>query len=345
MIFDKFLGLFSNDLAVDLGTSNCRVFVSGQGVVLSEPSLVAIEKDARGVPNVLEIGTRAKEMLGRTPPGVDVVAPLKDGAIDNFDVTSAMLRYFFTKAHSRRMLVSPRAVISVPYGLSQVARRVVKDAAESAGARDVQLVEKPMASAIGTGLPIGEPAGNMIVDIGGGTTEVAIISLFGIAKCTAVRTGGDKMDEAIIEHVKRTHNLNIGKPTAESVKCTIGNAMDMGEDYVMEIRGSDVVSERPRIVEVTAEEIREALSGPVNDILAAINGAFINTQPELRGDILNNGIMLVGGGSNLRHLPELIRRELKLSPILFDRPFDAAVLGAGQVLDDPRLMARVAVSA
>ena len=270
MLFDSILGLFSNDLAIDLGTANTLIYVKGKGIVSSEPSVVAVRRDGRGQKKVLAVGKEAKEMLGRTPSNIEAIRPMKDGVIADFEVTEAMLRYFIRKAHNRKTLVRPRIIICVPYGVTEVEKRAVRESAESAGAREVYLIEEPMAAAIGAGLPITEPSGNMIVDIGGGTTEVAVISLAGIVYSKSVRVAGDKMDEAIVQHIKRNYNLLIGERTAEQIKINIGNAYPDTEPKTMEIKGRDLVNGIPRILQVNSDEIREAIAEPVHSIVEAI---------------------------------------------------------------------------
>lgn len=341
MIFDKVLGLFSNDLAIDLGTANSLIFIKGRGVVSSEPSVVAVKKDARGGQKVLAVGRDAKEMLGRTPGSITAIRPMKDGVIADFEITEAMLRHFMRRAHNRRSLMAPRVVICIPFGITEVERRAVKEAAESAGAREVYLIEEPMAAAIGAGLPITEPSGNMIVDIGGGTTEVAIISLGGIVYSQSVRVAGDKMDDAIVQHMKRKYNLLIGERTAEMIKCTIGNAWPMDETLTMDVKGRDLVAGLPKTIEVNSDEIRDALQEPINAIVQAVRNALEKTPPELSADIVDKGIMLAGGGALLKNLDILLREETGLPVVICDDPLSAVVLGSGKVLTDPTLLALV----
>lgn len=342
MIFDKVLGLFSNDLAIDLGTANTLIYIKGKGIVGSEPSVVAVSTDPRGGRRILAVGREAKEMLGRTPGYIKAIRPMKDGVIADFEITEAMLRYFIQRAHNRRTLVAPRIVICIPFGITEVERRAVKEAAESAGAREVYLIEEPMAAAIGAGLPITEPSGNMIVDIGGGTTEVAVISLGGIVYSQSVRVGGDKMDEAIIQHMKRRYNLLIGERTAEIIKCTIGNAYPSAETLTMDVKGRDLVAGLPKTVEVNADEIRDALQEPVNAIVQAVRNALEKTPPELSADIVDKGIMLAGGGALLKNLDLLIREETGLPVMICDDPLSAVVMGSGKTLAEPRLLGLIA---
>ncbi len=343
MIFDRLLGLFSNDLAIDLGTANTLVYVKGEGIVCNEPSVVAVQKDNRGSRRVLAVGAEAKRMLGRTPGNINAIRPLKDGVIADFEITEAMLRYFIQKIHNRKTLVRPRIIICVPFGVTEVEKRAVRESAESAGAREVYLVEEPMAAAIGAGLPITEPAGNMIVDIGGGTTEVAVISLAGIVFSKSIRVGGDKMDEAIVQYVKRKYNLLIGERTAELVKITIGSAYPGDEIQTMEIKGRDLVAGVPKTVEITDEEIRESIVEPINAIVEAVRIGLERTPPELASDIVDKGIVLAGGGALLRNLDTLLREQTGLPVMLADEPLEAVVMGAGKVLDELSLLRDIAI--
>ncbi|MBW2719158.1 MAG: rod shape-determining protein [Deltaproteobacteria bacterium] len=333
---DWFYGLFSNDLAIDLGTATTLIYVKGRGIVSCEPSVVAVQDDPRGGMRVLAVGKEAKEMLGRTPSSIRAVRPLRDGVIADFDITEAMLRYFIARAHhDRRTLVKPRIIICVPFGITEVEKRAVKESAEGAGAREVYLIEEPMAAAIGAGLPITEPSGNMVVDIGGGTTEVAVISLAGIVYSQSVRVGGDKMDEAIIAYLKRKYNLLIGEQSAERVKCSIGNAHADGEAATMEVKGRDMVAGVPKTVVVNADEIRDALTEPINSE---------RTPPELSADIVDKGIVLTGGGALLKNLDVLLREETGLPVMVADDPVSAVVLGSGKALDHLDLLREVTIA-
>ena len=343
MIFDWLYGLFSNDLAIDLGTANTLIYVKGKGIVSCEPSVVAVQRDERGTKKVLAVGREAKEMLGRTPGNIEAIRPLRDGVIADFEITEAMLRYFIARAHDRRTLVKPRIIICVPFGITEVEKRAVKESAESAGAREVYLIEEPMAAAIGAGLPITEPSGNMIVDIGGGTTEVAIISLAGIVYSQSVRVGGDKMDEAIIAYVKRKYNLLIGEQTAERVKIAIGNAYPLDSVLTMEVKGRDLVAGVPKTVVVNSDEIREALQEPLNAIVDAVRLALEKTPPELAADIVDKGIVLTGGGVLLKNLDVLLREETGLPVMVCDDPISAVVLGSGKALDHMELLREVTI--
>jgi rod shape-determining protein MreB and related proteins len=333
MFFDKILSLFSNDLAIDLGTANTLVYAKGHEIIANEPSVVAVQKDARGIRRIVAVGKEAKEMLGRTPGSITAIRPMKEGVIADFEITEAMLRYFISKAHNRRTLVRPRIMICVPYGITEVEKRAVRESAESAGARSVYLIQEPMAAAIGAKLPITEPGGNMVVDIGGGTTEVAVISLAGIVFSRSVRVGGDKMDDAIIIYMKRKYNLLIGERTAEKIKMTIGSAYPDLERKSMEVKGRDLVAGVPRTVEVNSDEIRDSLSEPINAVIEAVKIALERTPPELAADIVDKGIVLTGGGSLLNNLDVLLREETGLPVMLSEDPLTAVVMGSGIALD------------
>lgn len=341
-MFSKLLGVFSDDLAIDLGTANTLVFAKGKGIVCSEPSVVAVQKDARGGKRVKAVGRVAKEMLGRTPGSIVAIRPMKDGVIADFEITEAMLRYFIGRAHNRRKLYAPRIIICVPFGITEVEKRAVRESAHQAGARDVYLIEEPMAAAIGAGMPIAEPSGNLIVDVGGGTTEVAVISLSGIVYSQSARVGGDKMDEAIIQHMKRKYNLLVGERTAEMIKCTIGTAYPMDEVMTMEVKGRDLVAGLPKTLEVNSDEIRDALQEPINAIVEAVRIALERTPPELSADIVDKGIVLAGGGALLKNLDILLREETGLPVLIADDPISAVVLGSGQTLDEMALLQEVA---
>jgi rod shape-determining protein MreB and related proteins len=344
MIFDWLYGLFSNDLAIDLGTATTLIYVKGKGIVSCEPSVVAVQRDSRGGKKVLAVGREAKEMLGRTPGNIQAVRPLRDGVIADFEITEAMLRYFIARAHNRRTLVKPRIIICVPFGITEVEKRAVKESAEGAGAREVYLIEEPMAAAIGAGLPITEPSGNMVVDIGGGTTEVAVISLAGIVYSQSVRVGGDKMDESIMAYMKRKYNMAIGEQTAERIKITIGNAYPLEQQLTMEVKGRDMVAGIPKTVVVNSDEIRDSLSEPTNAIVDAVLIALERTPPELAADIVDKGIVLTGGGALLKNLDVLLREETGLPVMVCDDPISAVVLGSGKALDHLELLKEVTIS-
>jgi len=345
-MLDTILGLFSTDLAIDLGTANTLVYVKGKGIIASEPSVVAVRKDGHGGGRILAVGKEAQRMLGRTPGSIVAIRPMKGGVIADFDICEAMLRYFIQKVHNRRKLVRPRVIVAVPSGITQVEKRAVRESTESAGAREVYLIEEPMAASIGAGLPVTEPSGNMIVDIGGGTTEVAVISLAGIVYSQSVRVAGDKMDEAIVQYIKRKYNLLIGERTAETVKMSVGTAYpdpdsDSGEEKVMEVKGRDLVAGIPKTITVNAEEIRDSLREPINAIVQAVRIALEKTPPELAADIVDKGIVLAGGGALLRNLDVLLREETGLPIMAADDPLSCVALGAGMALDEIELLREV----
>jgi len=332
------LGRFSNDMGVDLGTANTLVYVKGRGIVLTEPSVVAIKK---GINKILAVGEDAKRMLGRTPGDIVAIRPLKDGVIADFDVTENMLRYFIKKVHNRRTLISPRIVIAVPSGITAVERRAVEDSAIHAGAREVYLIEEPMAGAIGLDMPVHEPAGNMIVDIGGGTTEVAIISLAGIVFCRSVRVAGDEMDEAIVQYLRRNYNLMVGERTAENIKIQIGAAVPLKEPLTMEVKGRDMVAGLPKTLTINSEEIREALSEPISTIVEAVRISLERCPPELSADLVDRGIMMAGGGALLRGLNKLISKETGLPVHIAEDPLSAVAIGTGKALDQIKFLREV----
>ncbi len=342
-IFDLILGIFSNDLAIDLGTANTCVYVKGQGIVLREPSVVAVKKDSRGNNQVLAVGSEAKRMLGRAPGNIRAIRPMKDGVIADFEVTEAMLRYFISKVHNQRRLVRPRIMICVPTGITQVEKRAVKESALSAGAREVYLIEEPMAAAIGANLPIQEPTANMVVDIGGGTTEVAVISLSGIVYSRSVRVGGDKMDEAILRHVKRKYNMLIGEATAEEIKIQIASAYPLEEEQQIEVKGRDLVTGIPQTIVITSEEVRKAIAEQVDAIVQAVRQALEQTPPELAADIVERGIVLTGGGALLKGLDQLLREDTSLPIFSVDDPLATVVMGTGIALDNMRTLREVCI--
>jgi rod shape-determining protein MreB and related proteins len=339
MFINTIMGWFSNDMAIDLGTANTLVYVRGRGIVCNEPSVVA--KSVK-TGKVLAVGAEAKKMLGRTPGDVQTIRPIKDGVISDFDATGEMLRYFIQRVHNRKSFMRPRIVIGVPTGITQVEQRAVKDAALSSGGREVYLIEEPVAAAIGTGLPISEPSGNMIVDIGGGTTDIAVISMDGVVYSKAIRVGGDKMDEAIISYIKRKYNLLIGEMMAEQIKIELGSAYKTGTDrQTMEIKGRDLVSGIPKTLILDDDEVRESLAEPVSQILNAIKVALENTPPELSADIVDKGIVLAGGGALLRGMDIFLREETSLPIIIAEEPLMCVALGAGRVLDDIDVLKKV----
>lgn len=342
-MFYNILGWFSNDLAIDLGTANTLVYVKGKGIVCNEPSVVVQRKDDK---KLIAVGIEAKKMLGKTPANIVAIRPMKDGVIADFDATEEMLKYFIKKVHNRRSFVSPRVIIGVPSGITQVEQRAVKDAAQASGAREVYLITEPMAAAIGVGLPVNEPFGNMIVDIGGGTTDIAVISLDGVVYSKAVKVAGDKMDEAIMAYIKRRYNLMIGERTAELVKNEIGSACDTenNDQRSMDIKGRDLISGIPKTVTIYEAEIREAISDPVNIILDTIKVTLENTPPEIAADIVDRGIVLAGGGALLRGLDLLIRKETGLPVIVAEDPLTAVVRGVGKMLDELDLLRRIAIN-
>ncbi|MDH3212697.1 MAG: rod shape-determining protein [Myxococcales bacterium] len=344
MLLDAIAGLFSHDLAIDLGTANTLVFVHGKGLVCSEPSVVAVSKQPGDRDEkILAVGREAKEMLGRTPSGIRAIRPIKDGVIADFEITEAMLRYFLRRAHNRAKLVRPRVVICVPPCITSVEKRAVRESALTAGAREVFLIEEPMAAAIGAGLDVTAPTGSMVVDIGGGTTDVAVISLSGIVTSRSIRCGGDTMDDAIINYVKRKYNMLIGERTAENVKMTIATASPDSKTETMEIKGRDLVAGIPKVVVATSDEILEALLEPIHAIVETVHRTLEKTPPELAADIVDRGIMLVGGGSLLREFDHILRQETKLPILRSDDPFTAVVQGAGMALEKLQLLRDVAL--
>jgi rod shape-determining protein MreB len=341
VFFYNILGMFSNDLAIDLGTANTLVYIKGRGIICNEPSVVVLRRDNK---KPIAVGIEAKEMLGKTPANIITIRPMKDGVIADFDATEEMLKYFITKAHNRKSFVSPRVIIGVPSAITQVEQRAVKDAANASGAREVYLIEEPMAAAIGVGLPVGEPSGNMIVDIGGGTTDVAVISLDGLVCSKAVKVGGDKMDEAIMAYIKRKYNLMIGERTAEQIKMELGSAYPMNSIGPMEVKGRDLISGIPKAINITEEEIREALQESVSIILDTIKVTLENTPPELAADIVDRGIVLAGGGALLRGLDILIREHTGVPVIVPEEPLTAVVRGCGMMLDKLEILRKIALA-
>jgi rod shape-determining protein MreB len=343
MLLGFIAGLFSDDLAIDLGTANTLVYVKGRGIVLNEPSVVAVKKQDQGGNKVLAVGKEAKRMLGRTPGDIVAIRPMMDGVIADFDITEAMLRYFIRKVHNRKSLVKPRIIISVPLGITQVEKRAVRESAESAGAREVFLITEPMAAAIGADLPITEPVCNIVVDIGAGTTEVAVISLAGTVYSRSIRVAGDKMDEAILQHIKKKHNLLIGLQTAELIKVTIGNAYPTDEPERMEVKGRDLVTGIPKILTIDSQEVRGAISEQVGSIVETVRSALEQMPPELSSDAVDRGVVLTGGGALLKNLDVLLREEIRLPIRIADDPLAAVAIGAGKVLDNLSILKEISL--
>ncbi|MCF6312052.1 MAG: rod shape-determining protein [Verrucomicrobiales bacterium] len=337
-MFGKLFGLFSSDIGIDLGTANTLVYVKDHGIVLREPSVVAVKA---GTNQVLAVGDDAKRMLGRTPGNIVAIRPLKDGVIADFEVTEAMLRHFIRKVHNRRGMVHPRVVIAVPSGITEVEKRAVKESAVHAGAREVYLIEEPMAAAIGVGLPVQEAAANMIVDIGGGTTEVAIISLSGIVYSRSVRVAGDELDEAVMQYMKRAYNLMIGERTAEEIKIRMGSAYPQKKETTVEVKGRDLVAGLPKTITVTSSEIREAMMDPLNTIVDAVRVTLERCPPELSADLVDRGFVLAGGGALLRGLDKLLSEETGLPVHVAEDPLSAVAEGAGKVLNELSFLKRV----
>jgi len=337
-MFNGLLGLFSNDIGIDLGTANTLVYVKDQGIVLREPSVVAVRA---GTSQVLAVGDEAKRMLGRTPGNIVAVRPLKDGVIADFEMTESMLRHFITKVHNRKW-VRPRVVIAVPSGITEVEKRAVKESAAHAGAREVYLIEEPMAAAIGVGLPVQDAAGNMIVDIGGGTTEVALISLSGIVFSRSVRVAGDELDEAIAGYMKRAYNLMIGERTAEEIKITIGSAYPMDKETSMEVKGRDLVAGLPKTLAITSQEVREALLEPIATIVESVRVTLERCPPELSADLVDRGLVLAGGGALLRGLDRLLQEETGLPVHIAEDPLSAVAEGTGRALSEIKFLRQVA---
>jgi rod shape-determining protein MreB and related proteins len=341
MFLDQLMGVFSNDVAIDLGTANTLVYLKGKGIVLNEPSVVAVD---RTTGKVIAVGKEAKSMLGRTPDEIVAVRPLKDGVIADFEKTEDLLREFITKALRRRTWVRPRIIICVPSGITEVEKRAVQDSAQHAGAREVLLVPEPIAAAIGVGLPVGKPSGNMIIDIGGGTTEIAVMALNSIVNQQSIRVGGDEMDEAIVQYVKKAYNLLIGEQTAEQIKIKIGSAFRLEQEEEMEIKGRDLVAGIPKTMKISSVEVREALSEPLQQIVDALMQSLEKTPPELASDIVDRGIVMTGGGSLLRGIDMLLREATNLPITVAEDPLTCVVLGTGKILDDPTQYEKVLMS-
>ena len=333
-----FFDVMSKDMGIDLGTANTLVYVRGKGIVVREPSVVAIRDDTK---EVLAVGEEAKRMIGRTPGNIIAIRPMKDGVIADFDITQSMLKYFIKKAYPKRSIISPRIAVCVPYGVTEVEKRAIEEAARAAGARDAYLIEEPMAAAIGAGLNVEEPDGNMVVDIGGGTSEIAVISLGGIVTAKSIRIGGDELDESIVNFVKREYNLMIGERTAEEVKIQIGSAFKSDVEESLEIRGRDLVSGLPKTIAITSPEVREALREPITNILEGIKATLEKTPPELASDVMENGIMLTGGGALLKGLDKLIMQETGMPVHISENPLDCVALGTGKSVEDKEIFDKV----
>ncbi len=334
MLFNKFIGMFSNDLSIDLGTANTLVISKGKGIIINEPSVVAVKMEKYGQQKVLAVGREAKEMVGKTPGNIKAIRPMKDGVIADFDMTEKMIRKFIEKAHGRSSLISPRIIICVPYGLTQVERKAVRESAMSAGAREVYLIDEPMAAAIGAGIDIREPKGNIVVDIGGGTTEIGVISLGGLVLCRSIRVAGDKIDRAIMDYVKRKYNLLIGERIAEDIKINIGTAMPLAQELKTIINGRDQVEGLLTSIELTSEDAREAMREPLKEILEAVRDVLENMPPDLAGDIVNNGVILTGGGALIRQLDKYISEIIKIPVYVADEPLLCVARGTGRALEE-----------
>lgn len=334
MLFNKFIGMFSNDLSIDLGTANTLVIVKGKGIVINEPSVVAVKTEKNGHQRVLAVGHEAKEMVGKTPGNIKAIRPMKDGVIADFDMTEKMIRKFIEKAHGRSSLISPRIIICIPYGLTQVERKAVRESAMSAGAREVYLIDEPMAAAIGAGIDIREPKGNIIVDIGGGTTEIGVISLGGLVLCRSIRVAGDKIDRAIMDYVKRKYNLLIGERIAEDIKINIGTAMPLAQELKMIVNGRDQVEGLLTSLELSSEDAREAMRDPLKEILEAVRDVLENMPPDLAGDIVNNGVILTGGGALIRQLDKFLSETIKIPVYVADEPLLCVARGTGRALEE-----------
>ncbi|MDF1884382.1 rod shape-determining protein [Sulfurimonas sp. SAG-AH-194-C21] len=338
MIFNKLIGLFSNDLSIDLGTANTIVIAKGRGIIINEPSVVAVKTEKYGQTRVLAVGHEAKAMVGKTPGNIKAIRPMRDGVIADFDMTEKMIRKFIEKAHGRTSLISPRIIICVPYGLTQVERKAVRESALSAGAREVFLIEEPMAAAIGAGVDIREPQGNLVVDIGGGTTEIGVVSLGGLVLSKSIRTAGDKIDQGIINYVRKKYNLLIGERVAEDIKINIGTAVVLDEELVMTVNGRDQVEGLLSSVELTSEDAREAMKEPLKEIAEALRNVLEQMPPDLAGDIVNHGIILTGGGALIRQLDKYLSAIVRIPVFVADEPLLAVARGTGRALEEIDLL-------
>jgi rod shape-determining protein MreB len=334
----KVLGMFSNDLAIDLGTANTLVLVKGRGIAINEPSVVAIQYDRHGREDILAVGQEAKDMVGKTPGNIKAIRPMRDGVIADFNVTEMMIRYFIEKVHNRKGLFSPRIIICVPFGLTQVERKAVKESAMSAGAREVYLIEEPMAAAIGAGIPVKEPNGNLVVDIGGGTTEIGVTSLGGLVQSKSIRVAGDMLDKSIIDYMKKNFNLLIGDRVAEEIKIKIGTAIQLEEELSTKVKGRDQVTGLLTSVEITSEHMREAMKGPIREIGEALKQVLEDTPPDLAGDIVENGIVLTGGGALIKGLDKYLSNMVKLPVYVCEDPLLAVANGTGKALEEIDLL-------
>ena len=337
MILDKFIGVFSNDMAIDLGTANTIVSVKGKGIIINEPSVVAVQRDRQGKDKILAVGQEAKRMLGKTPINIQAVRPMQDGVIADFEMTERMIRYFIEKAHSRKSFIRPRIIICIPYGITQVEKKAVEESAMSAGAREVFLVEEPMAAAIGAGIPVSDPAGYVVVDIGGGTTEIGVTSLGGLVLCKSIKVAGDKFDKSIIEHVRQNYNLFIGERTAENIKIEIGTAVKLGTELKMKVKGRDN-SGLLSTIELGSEGVRIAIKEPLKEIVSAIKSVLENMPPDLASDIVDNGVIITGGGALIRGLDTYLADIIKLPVRVADEPLLSVAYGTSQVLDQEELL-------
>lgn len=334
MLLDNIIGVFSQDIAIDLGTANTVVLVKGKGIVINEPSIVAIQNSKYGRSRILAVGKEAKEMMGKTPDGIEAVRPMRNGVIADFDMTEKMIRHFIENIHNRKKLIRPRIVVCVPYGLTGVERKAVKESATSAGAREVYLIEEPMAAAIGAGLPIKEPQGSLVVDIGGGTTEIGVVSLGGLVISKSIRVAGDKMDESIVDYVRKKYNLLIGDRTGEEIKIAIGCAAPLDEPLSMQVKGRDQVSGLLNTIDLSSEDIREAMKEPLRDIVSALKSVLEVMPPDLSGDIVENGVALTGGGALIRGIDKYLSDIVKLPVYVADEPLLSVARGTGKVLDE-----------
>ena len=337
MILDKLIGVFSNDMAIDLGTANTIVSVKGKGIIINEPSVVAVQRDRHGKDRILAVGQEAKQMIGKTPLNIHAVRPMQDGVIADFEMTERMIRYFIEKAHSRKSFIRPRIIICIPYGITQVEKKAVEESAMSAGAREVFLVEEPMAAAIGAGIPVSDPSGYVVVDIGGGTTEIGVTSLGGLVLCKSIKVAGDKFDKSIIEHVRQNYNLFIGERTAENIKIEIGTAIKLDTELKMKVKGRDN-SGLLSTIELGSEGVRIAIKEPLKEIVSAIKSVLENMPPDLASDIVDNGVIITGGGALIRGLDTYLSDIIKLPVRIADEPLLSVAYGTSQVLDEPELL-------